>query len=58
MANTPEAEVQEEQIGEQQQGEEMEEEVKTYVPLNVLRGFISPKLKKISGKMMIYLPSN
>ena len=32
MANTPEAEGQEEQIGEQQE-EEMEEEVETYVPL-------------------------
>ena len=35
----------------------MEEEVKTYVPLNMLRGFIRPKLK-ISGKMKIYLPSH
>ena len=32
MANTPEAEGQEEQIGEQEQEEEMEEEVETYVP--------------------------
>ena len=32
MANTPEAEGQEEQIGEQQQEEEMEQEVEPYVP--------------------------
>ena len=32
MANTPEAEGQEEQIGEQQQEEEIEEEIETYVP--------------------------
>ena len=33
MANTPEAEAQEEQIGEQEQEEEIEEEIEPYVPL-------------------------
>ena len=32
MANTPEAEGQEEQIGEQEQEEEIEEEIEPYVP--------------------------
>ena len=57
MANTPEAEEQEEQLGEQQLEEEIEEEIKPYVPLNMLRGFMGHNLKT-SGKMMIYLTSN
>ena len=46
MANTPEAEVQEEQIGEQQQGEEMEEEVKTYVPPKCAKRIYQSKAKE------------
>ena len=50
MANTPEAEEQEKQLGEPQLEKEIEEEIEPYVPP---RGFIGHNLKT-SGKMMIF----
>ena len=47
MANTPEAEGQEEQIGEQQQGEETEEEVEAYVPPKCAKRVYQSKAKDL-----------
>ena len=47
MANTPEAEGQEEQIGEQEQEEEMEEEVETNVPPKCAKRVYQSKAKDL-----------
>ena len=46
MANTPETEGQEEQIGEQQQEEEIEEEDEIYVPLKHAKRVYQSKAKE------------
>ena len=61
MANTPEAEEQEEQLEEQQLEEEIEEEIEVYVPPQCTKRVYHAKPNcplKISGKMIIYHPLN